>query len=550
MPGGYRAGATNYSHVQPAVRQPMNTQRQVPMALGGHVYQGSIHQEETHTNGSINDHTKWRNGHQQANAQNGMGYNAPEQLLSMGVPNSRSEFANNQPYGYVPESISVPPNMTAYGLQQGIPMLMPVAQYHSSVPPEQIVEEGWRDRQMVYTNEESEVGEVYRTRDNDYPDLDPRNQIPTRQVNQLHLYHQVENIPHPHPPHPGYPSHHSYPPLGTQQQGRVNKSRLKNMYLEDEREFKQGRETLNHVGSPDFKVYGNRPTDPPATMASTSNPTATPQIYSNEEVHLREEVYYEQSYTNEREAGPVDLGNLNVTVSSNDSRGGGGGGGGGGVGVGGGGGGGVGVGGGGGIGVGGGGGGVVEGSEGNVSNGVDVVSLSGEISDPYGLLGLLKVLKVTNRDLNTLASGMDLTTLGLNLSSSDVLYTTFGSPFSDFPLKREPEFQIPTCYFIPPLPPPTDKMSLFSDETLFYIFYSLPRDALQMAAAAELTSRDWSYHMELKVWFQRAPGTSPQVKTLSYETGSYVYFDIRHWKDMQKTNFHMEYDKLYTPKKS
>jgi CCR4-NOT transcription complex subunit 2 len=108
-------------------------------------------------------------------------------------------------------------------------------------------------------------------------------------------------------------------------------------------------------------------------------------------------------------------------------------------------------------------------------------------SDPYGLLGLLRVLNMTNRDLNTLASGIDLTTLGLNLSSSDVLYSTFASPFSDTPLRRDAQFQIPQCYFIqPPLPPPVDKMSLFSDETLFYIFYSMPQDALQVAAANEL----------------------------------------------------------------
>lgn len=107
--------------------------------------------------------------------------------------------------------------------------------------------------------------------------------------------------------------------------------------------------------------------------------------------------------------------------------------------------------------------------------------------DPYGLLGLLKILNMTNRDLNTLASGIDLTTLGLNLSSSDSLYSTFASPFSDTPLKRDNQYQIPPCYFIqPPLPPPVDKMSLFSDETLFYIFYTMPQDALQAAAANEL----------------------------------------------------------------
>jgi len=166
--------------------------------------------------------------------------------------------------------------------------------------------------------------------------------------------------------------------------------------------------------------------------------------------------------------------------------------------------------------------------------------------DPYGLLGLLKVLKMTDRDLNMLASGTDLTTLGLNLSSPDVLYLTFASPFSDTPLKREPEYQIPSCYYIrPSLPPPTDKMSLFSDETLFYIFYSMPRDALQVAAAAELQARDWTYHTEQKLWFQRSPGTTAHIKTLTHEQGSYVYFDVQHWEKRPKTNFRIYYDKLY-----
>ena len=31
-------------------------------------------------------------------------------------------------------------------------------------------------------------------------------------------------------------------------------------------------------------------------------------------------------------------------------------------------------------------------------------------------------------------------------------------------------------------------------ETLFYIFYSMPRDAMQAAAAVELYNRKWRYH--------------------------------------------------------
>ena len=39
------------------------------------------------------------------------------------------------------------------------------------------------------------------------------------------------------------------------------------------------------------------------------------------------------------------------------------------------------------------------------------------MDNKYGLLGLLDVIRMTNHDLNELALGTDLTTLGLNLTS-------------------------------------------------------------------------------------------------------------------------------------
>jgi len=40
-------------------------------------------------------------------------------------------------------------------------------------------------------------------------------------------------------------------------------------------------------------------------------------------------------------------------------------------------------------------------------------------TDPWGLLGLARVLKMTDKDLNALTLGTDLTGLGLNLSSPE-----------------------------------------------------------------------------------------------------------------------------------
>lgn len=67
--------------------------------------------------------------------------------------------------------------------------------------------------------------------------------------------------------------------------------------------------------------------------------------------------------------------------------------------------------------------------------------------DPYGLLGLLSVIRTSDADLASLALGIDLTTLGLNLNSSEDLHKTFGSPWSDEPAKGDPEFSVPQCYY-------------------------------------------------------------------------------------------------------
>ena len=67
------------------------------------------------------------------------------------------------------------------------------------------------------------------------------------------------------------------------------------------------------------------------------------------------------------------------------------------------------------------------------------------LSGDYGLLGLLGVIRMTDADRNALALGSDLTMLGLNLGSSEQIYSTFTGPWSDStgPTK-EPHFQV--CY--------------------------------------------------------------------------------------------------------
>ncbi|KAI5020181.1 hypothetical protein ZWY2020_045069 [Hordeum vulgare] len=90
-------------------------------------------------------------------------------------------------------------------------------------------------------------------------------------------------------------------------------------------------------------------------------------------------------------------------------------------------------------------------------------------------------------DLSSLALGIDLTTLGLNLNSPDNLYKTFGSPFSNEPAKGDPEYTTPACY-VSEQPPALQPMHFQKFQTLllFYIFYSMPKDEAQICAANEL----------------------------------------------------------------
>jgi len=152
-------------------------------------------------------------------------------------------------------------------------------------------------------------------------------------------------------------------------------------------------------------------------------------------------------------------------------------------------------------------------------------SLSGD----YGLLGLLGVIRMSDADRNALALGSDLTALGLNLSSSDQLYSTFASPWSESPTTREPQYQLPMCYYMQPPALKTGHLSKFQLETLFYIFYALPKDVLQAYAAQELYSREWRYHVDLKLWFKRA-SPADGVANSAGSGAQYLYFDINSWE--------------------
>ena len=76
------------------------------------------------------------------------------------------------------------------------------------------------------------------------------------------------------------------------------------------------------------------------------------------------------------------------------------------------------------------------------------------------------------------------------------LYSTFITPWADQSAARtvEPDFHLPGCYNVQPPPPGPTKAQAFSDETLFFMFYSSPKDALQEVAAQELYVRVYALY--------------------------------------------------------
>ncbi|KAL4186026.1 hypothetical protein AMTRI_Chr09g31710 [Amborella trichopoda] len=164
--------------------------------------------------------------------------------------------------------------------------------------------------------------------------------------------------------------------------------------------------------------------------------------------------------------------------------------------------------------------------------------------DRFALAGLLSIIRSCDVDLQSLALGTDLTTLGLNLNSREDLHRTFGSPWSDQPAKGDPEYSLPQCYIQPAPRLQRGYFSKYHLGTLFYAFYSMPNDEAQLYAADELYRQGWFYHRELRLWFIRVGNAEPVVKTKTYERGSYHCFDPNTWETVRKDNFVISYDML------
>lgn len=153
----------------------------------------------------------------------------------------------------------------------------------------------------------------------------------------------------------------------------------------------------------------------------------------------------------------------------------------------------------------------------------------------YGLYALVDILRMTDNDTSMFSLGYDLMSLGLNFNSGDSLSESFMSPFAARPtIGAESQFKLPSFYNLQhPPPQPMTKIASFSDETLFYIFYAMPRETLQEIAAQELYNRNWRFHKDLKLWLSKDINAET-VKGPGGENGVFIFFDPSTWSRVKK----------------
>lgn len=157
-------------------------------------------------------------------------------------------------------------------------------------------------------------------------------------------------------------------------------------------------------------------------------------------------------------------------------------------------------------------------------------------AEKYGLRSLLDVLESKNKEKQSVVLGSDMSQIGLDLASdTERLSHTFASPWQETSKNPViPDFRLPSCYSIDTVVPQQQKLQNFDEGALFYIFYTMPRDAMQEAAAVELTNRSWRYHKELKMWLTKDPLSEPVQTNNQEESGIYIFFDPTTWKKIKK----------------
>ena len=124
----------------------------------------------------------------------------------------------------------------------------------------------------------------------------------------------------------------------------------------------------------------------------------------------------------------------------------------------------------------------------------------------------------------------------------------WAGPFADPNARRLiPDFTLPPSYTVNNVSDLTSKLGSLSNESLFAIFYQMPRDHAQELAANELYNRDWRWHKKLQQWMQKAKelGEPMTLASMKEERGYYYFFDPHSWRQERVSRDKVSLDELY-----
>ena len=166
--------------------------------------------------------------------------------------------------------------------------------------------------------------------------------------------------------------------------------------------------------------------------------------------------------------------------------------------------------------------------------------------DRYGLQGFFAAYQ--DPTTQRLMRGVDPNSLGLRLDSSEPLHQRFLGPFTtegSIPRPLQSEYTLPSCYEVKNIVPLAQRINSFTEETLFYIFYTMPRDIMQEIVAEELMGRKWRFHIPLKMWLTRDENAPPPVEVEPgvSESGTYLWWDYRVWR-RERRQYILRYEDL------
>lgn len=169
--------------------------------------------------------------------------------------------------------------------------------------------------------------------------------------------------------------------------------------------------------------------------------------------------------------------------------------------------------------------------------------------EKFGMKGYVVEQDNASSQGRSVMRGVDLGTLGINMGSQEPLLQTYPGPWAEAnaaPLRPlDSEYTIPDCYTVKKLAPLASRITGFVDETLFFIFYTMPRDYTQMLVAQELVARKWRYHIREKQWLTR-DDASPAPVLLDdkvSENGYYIWWDTKLWKKVRRI-YTLRYEEL------